>query len=82
MRQTTVQGGPGDDFLAGLFGNDVLEGGPGDDFMNGDIFEEFSDEPALDPMPNEDSCIGGPDHDASIFCESNSNVEADLTPAP
>lgn len=63
-----LDGGQGDDFLAGMFGNDVLVGGQGDDFLNGDL--QPRDEPVEDPNPNSDTCDGGKGDDALVFCEA------------
>lgn len=68
-----LEGGPGDDVLAGASADDLLEGGDGADRLTGGAGND-----ALHPGPGADAIDGGEGSDVASFAYATTPVSADL----
>jgi Ca2+-binding RTX toxin-like protein len=75
-----INGGGGQDFLAGGFDDDVVNGGPGDDFLAGELPPDSDPPPPgveLPPPATNDVCVGaGGGFDVAFGCDVTAAVEA------
>jgi Ca2+-binding RTX toxin-like protein len=82
---TKIDGGPGNDTIAGGAGAETLKGGPGDDTIDGNAGNDVSDlgpgddSFVWDPGDGSDTIEGGPGTDAMVFNGAAASETVDLS---